>query len=161
MLKVKTSTPITASVEIVRARHIHDMGQEFEQLFNLFPAMWLLSFLLQSTGYLVLFLDETMRVELIVGEWFILGVQMILCATTIAIVIHRKSQIAQQAENLCKSMIASAGVQLNTNHSMLVKELERSLTLTGYGQFEIKPSLLISFIGSVITFSVLFIQLTA
>ena len=159
--KIRIQVPFRSSTEIVRMRNIQDLGIKFDQLFNVFPAIWLLSFLLQSTGYLVLFREISMHVQLIFSEWFILGIQMSLCLTTIAIVMYRESQNREEVGNLCKLIIASAGDNLNTNHSMLVNELEQPLVLTGCGQFEIKPSLLISFIGSVITFSVLFIQLTA
>ena len=157
--KLKNGIAIIAN-ETVRLQEISDYGNEFNAILKLYPTMWLLSILLQTSGYIVLFREEVINWTLLVTEWILLGMQAFTCTLTIAIVVYRNSQLDEQISTLRKRITTVAGDRLSNGHLMLINELERPLVLTGCGQFEIKSSLLVSFFGSMITFSVLFVQLT-
>ena len=147
--------------ELIKLRQVRSMEDVFENLMNLLPACWLLNFLLFVSGYIVLI--KTGNQALLILESSFLVWLSIIHMVTFALIVQCQNRHRSNHEYLVDLLLTHNVYEQRTclesnTRVLLIRELNKRTYLTGLSQFDIKPSLFLSFVGSVISFSVLFIQ---
>ena len=147
--------------EIKRLHHVKSLINEFESLFSYIPSIWLsvhmltlpglLSFLASAEGGHV---DKKFRTILLGKEWFSIARMFglfLLCDWK-----------QQQIKSLFESIVDKIEEDHFSPQSMVyVKKLKAlsEMEPTASSVFTINKSLILSFMGTVLTFTVLFIQM--
>lgn len=147
---------------------ISALKRSFETLMNIFPLHWFSIFFIRSTT-LVLGMKAAAREEqenfVNTYGWLILEIVCYLVTMALTFQVYflndelneRISWEAAKAIKLCRKLPLHANYELIG----LLEDLKRSdLKLTAFSMIELNKSYLLSFLGSVVTFTVLFIQIS-
>ena len=150
--RLMTKQIVDITTESLRRKKILKLRAKFDQLFGLYPSSWLFMLMINVGGYLV-------NRDNVVVAWYFFASYLILTIGPLYYVIHADGKLGKLAEKIELLFMERAGNGLNFQQRDLIQLIKQRPLLTGCQQFEIKPSLALTFIGSTITFSVLFIQI--
>ena len=142
------------------------LWQEFEQLFNIVPFMVMAILYHTIPGFIVgLIRDAQMKAThfpFLLAAYTIFHVVILTHVLLLVFSVTRaQNAVSQASERLIRQLqqqSCSSIEEASARHS-LEQELRHPQSLTGWHMFTIDPSLLLSFAASVISFSVLLIQL--
>lgn len=138
---------------------------EFNSLFSLIPFLWFSYLFFSFSGFIVMTVTSTSVVALqwtsITAEWIMysLFVSAVVIAVLYCESLSKKSQ--RQATEFALQLVMQSDDHLKASELVaklqLISELnQHSLHLTGWSIFNLNRGLLLSFAGSLISFSVLF-----
>lgn len=143
-----------ALIELKRLANFKGM---FDKAFNVFPALWLLNMLLFTSAYLFIFQQPSINNQLRVVETLYYLKWLSTAFVTFYFITKHQKLCADRRQGISMMLLNRNDLPMSEK-TLLLLELEKQTALTGLNQFQIVPSLLLSFIASVISFSVLFLQ---
>jgi hypothetical protein len=146
------------TTEVDRVDFFFRRHHEFESIFNIFPFLWLEYFFVTITGDITLVTDMT---SIIVHSMTYLLDTLFVMAVIFALdVMMRKEK--KTAIIACDEIMSNETVPFEQRIliTMEIKDKMCTQTLTGSGLFFIDRSLILTFLGSTVSFSVLFTQIS-
>lgn len=139
---------------------IASMKEAFEKNFNIFPLLWLAMLFSQGSCFTMWFRitshDDSLELSLKLSTYFI---NLLL---TFSICFLNKKLNEAVALEASKVIHLSSNIMVCDDYKLLqlLKGIKKSdLKLTAWGMFEMKKSMVLSFIGAIVTFTVLFVQI--
>lgn len=149
---------------LLNRRRMNSLKDRFEQTFNLIPFIWFVYFFNSLSGYLKLVMDMSnpnhVTNEFVVKEMITFVITFLYACAIIVFIQHYNNQVSQLSSKLIATILNSPRDEYQT---LLIDELEvnSSLKLTGWDMFDLNKAFILNFISALITFSVLFIGLSA
>ena len=140
---------------------IESAVNEFDRTFSMFPFIWFVILFYKSCFHLILLKSQSFMIDIPMAINYVWFVVEYLATMSILFTIDRVNKQTQRSfESYRKRFIrskmsGSASRELNND---IEKQL--NLKLTAWSMFELNKSFILSFISSLITFSVLFMQLS-
>jgi len=146
---------------------IESIKQEFDQLFGIFPLLWF-QFIFFATSGIALFCYDmfTQNQTLYASSQAISFTKyLIVPFLVIFIVNHQTNQTKSKCEQLANTLTESITENTNPNVTHLIRICQTKLNLTfnytAYGLFELNNGLLLSFGSGLLSFTVMFLQLSS
>ena len=142
-------------------RKISYLQRRFDFLFSILPVGWLLNLLLIMSGNLLVFSIKPIRTNkiLFVSEMLSLLVNITTTLGAVFLASHFIEQTDREKSKLIDTLLTNLEPSLMKME--LIKLLERhQFKLTGWSLFRINKSLLVSYVGAIGTFSILFANLS-
>ena len=151
--------PIHYNNEILSRHQILNFRAQLDSLFSPLVASWLLNLLINLAGNMVI--DKNEPISYLMMEWLFFAYYSIITGISLIYVIRNESNLVEKSNHLIYLIRKSTngGQRLTHDARDFIGQLKERPLLTGCQQFDIKPSLFLNFIGSIITFAVLFIQI--
>ncbi|KAI1290737.1 hypothetical protein HDE_07841 [Halotydeus destructor] len=145
--------------EIVTRRAINAMKSKFDNLFNIIPAAALFFQFVYTAGFIVLYRNHKKD-----GHRFIRDLPFYTIYNTarlagFILTCFYQDKMKANNKDLVDNVIAHEG-RIRSETQALITEISTTIPLTGLGQFTIDWSLLASFAGSLLSYTVLLLQLT-
>ena len=136
---------------------IIDLHSMFESIMSLFPFLTIsnLFFTVSQNVYFIRFSNAAISIWLVIE----IILQISSSLSLVFITNYLSSKLKDGARNICKSINSDSRLRTNTR-STLVSAIEKSIKepITGWGMFTIDLSLILSFMSSHVTFTLLFLQ---
>ncbi|KAI1307713.1 hypothetical protein HDE_00633 [Halotydeus destructor] len=156
-LSAKQLTTTEAQSMIAMKHYLNDIKRTFDKTFNIIPLLFLGSIFVESTGMMVTLRDGGMpdtwrRITCYVAN-------AVLTCVLLIIVIKVQSQEAESNEKVLRQCLPLLRNQSPNLCLELTNLLSKQCPLTAI-LFDLSPSLILTFISSLVTFTVLFAQLS-
>lgn len=141
-------------------RKIVEISFEFEQLFNLFPLIWFINIFCKSTAYLIGARkgNQAESMGFLIRCYFFL-IEAIFPSLVILILDGMNVKLERLLNRITKRKLKSSNESIS---SELIEQVSDGLEMrfTGWSMFPLRKTFLLGFLSSLISFSVLFMQLT-
>lgn len=152
------------SLEILNnLRSIDNLKASIEEIFNLMPFLWFVYIFVSCSGYIKLLTGSHQTLyytkEYTLTEVFYLAWFMMYQVIIIMCIQHSNDYSVSSLDTFITSLISSP---LNQSNLFLIKRLKANsgTQLTGWNMFELNKKFILDFLGALISFTVLFIQLS-
>jgi len=139
---------------------ITKLQANFNQYFELYPFLWLSYLFMKASAALVFMFSSSTNTQLffLLNEYIGLITYLLTFAATIVVVSHQLEKTIEAKRNFVSNCY---GLGIVNETKFLIEILARNeFVLTGWSMFVINKHLILSFSGSLITFSVLFANLS-
>ena len=152
---------------LIISRHVEHAKSTMNQLFGPFPLMWLSYLFLGETGaiqfiYLSIQTEQHLWLTLIKAIFF--GKQIVFVFGVICLINHHISNSHQLCEQLSTRLYAQMSLTNPIQSNLitcLANQLQKSINYSACGLFDLNESLLLSFAAGLISFTVMFLQISA
>ncbi|KAI1288513.1 hypothetical protein HDE_09373 [Halotydeus destructor] len=140
-----------------RWRKLNTLKSDFNDLFGVFPVLWFSNILLKSSGVIInaSFVNDSFYVMV----WQILVLQVIVIFTALVIIVLVQNRISMQVDEYIGTKLLTSSLN-DISKIFFADELHRKPCMTALSMFELNGSLVVGYLGSLITFTVLFIQIS-
>lgn len=142
-------------------RHLNQINSQFESLFSHMPFMTISYTFMSISGYLNSLMDHQVNTNVAVGGMIPYGIETVFMFVMILTMSDLNQKVEDEIQNYILELKITNGQSIRcAQHTMTLEKFAKSQTPTGLGNFSIDKLLIIPFLGSLISFSALFIQLT-
>jgi len=149
---------------IISGEGLVDIYDQFNQLFDLYPLIWCVLIYLKTSALILYFVNWSSGAtsSSTIG-WLVHLIDWMSTTVYFTLALHLATQVVSSIEKEKKVLIRQLSLQAVENPSInsLIKVIETlELKLTGYRMFNIEQNMFLPLFGSLITFSILFAQIT-
>lgn len=138
---------------------LNSLRSDFDSLFNLFPALWLLLLLINASGFICLFKAQNVPEGILFIEWPLFGMWVTNISIALGYVIKANYDYRNKVSEISQRLLKSPNKYCEC--VAFVNELKNQPQLTGCYQFEITSMLLLNYLASFLSFTILFLQIGA
>ncbi|KAI1290925.1 hypothetical protein HDE_07787 [Halotydeus destructor] len=154
----KTSKRLNHGFEIMSKKRCDDATKQFDRYFGIIILAQLSYYLVNTAAMIVMASDTRLYGKDVVIELpYHLRYTLIFVAS-LATICFAQEKIRDWNDQLSRYAV-SMDPKVGSGTHALTSELATQVPITGMGQFVVEPSLLLSFGGSMVSFTVLLIQM--
>ncbi|KAI1288502.1 hypothetical protein HDE_09370 [Halotydeus destructor] len=137
-------------------RRVNAVKKEFNDLFSIFPVLWFYSIFLKSSGTITKASSVAHSYYSIIYQT--LGFEVLIIFTVVYVIALADNHVSRLVDEYIEAKMLTSSLN-DISKLFLADELRRKASMTALFLFELNGSLVLSFLGSLITFTVVFIQL--
>lgn len=143
--------------ELLLLRNVKQLKALFDELLGIIPVAWSIITLVTVTGFLFL-AERYSNIAILVKES---AYMLRLAAVSFAVLYYpiKHHNVCFEMASTLTDAILVHDTQSSSTKVMFIHELSQQNYLTGWKLFDIRPSLLLSIVGSFISFTIMFLEL--
>ncbi|KAI1292767.1 hypothetical protein HDE_06850 [Halotydeus destructor] len=143
---------------IVSKRKLDVYMKRFEKIYNVFPFMWFSYLFVRSSGFILYLMKANTTLKLI-GPVLNYASDLLIIFAMLLHLDRTEGRLAEKVDE-CDNWLFEVCPKFSDLSSKLRSELRKKVKCTAMSYFELNRTLVLSFSGSLITFTVLFVQLS-
>lgn len=149
---------------------IEDMRLEFSSIFSIFPFLWFSYLFFSFSGIIIITMSSTSNVSQhwtsVISEWIMFSLFVTCVVTAVLYSDHLNTKARGMARDFANHLVLQddgdlRGSELLAKQQRISELSNYSMNLNAWSMFSLNRGLLLSFTGSLISFSVLFAGLTS
>ncbi|KAI1290804.1 hypothetical protein HDE_07790 [Halotydeus destructor] len=148
-------SPVDHAFEVMAKKKCDDIKTQFNHQFGIILLAQLSNFLIYTSAMIMLIRND--NTEKLYYEMFYYSKYLLLHLLSFGTICYVQHLMKKRCEDSVR-YIMNSDKEITPGTLALITELTVQVPLTGMGQFTVEPRLLLSFSGSLVSFTVLFIQ---